>query len=285
MADGLLGWINDKLGTNITDSDVSGTLATVGGLSGLAALMQNEAPEQSQVQKQSGTTSGTSTGTTSQQQLGTTAGTTETTLPQWYLDLVRQQATESTQLKTPEAFGKTLLDMPIDQYMNPYTQAVIDPVMRRQAEDQALQRQSLAAQQVSRGAFGGSRSDNLSNQMQERQALERASTEAGLRQTGFGTAQGAATNDLNRMFDEWKTMQAAPQNLASTQANILSTLKPGQITTTSGTTTGTSTGTQTGATTGTSEQTGTGVSTGTDPNKMEQLANLSGTLWGMATKK
>jgi cellulose 1,4-beta-cellobiosidase len=94
--------------------------------------------------------------------------------------------------------------------------------------------------------------------------------------------------------------------LAGAQANILTALKPGQITTTAGTTAGTTTGTTAGTTTGTTAGTTTGTTagtttgttggtttntagtsgstsyTGTDPNRLGQLAGIAGTVWGLA---
>lgn len=300
-----------KTATGLSSSELG--LGGVGILGALAALTSKPATRQetssqtgTSTQNTSGTTSQQQTGTSNQQQTGTQtqtqtgtqAQTSETTLPQWYLDLVKQQATGATQLKGMDAFGKTMLDMPIEQYMNPYLEQVANPIMRRMAEDQAKQQQEFDAQRVARGAFGSGRADLLSNQMQERQALERENTLGNMYSQAFGNAQGVAGQDLGRMFQEWQAMQQDPRNLAQAQAGILSTLKPGQITTSTGTTAGTTTGTTTGSTTGTTTGSTTGATTGTttgtqstsgtassigtDPNKIEKLANMAGTVWGLA---
>ena len=286
------GWLGDSSNTDAITKLMGGGS---GVLAAIAALQQ-EADEKALKQTSTGATTGTSAGTSTQQQtgattqnqVGTTAQTSETTLPQWYLDLVKQQAQNIQNIKPIDEFGKTMLDMPVDQYMSPYTEQVIDPVMRRLGEDQALQRQKLAAERVSRGAFGTGRADLLANQQQERQTQEQSNILGGLYGQAFTNAQGTATSDLNRMFQEWQTMQQDPQKLATTQAGILSTLKPGQITSTTGATTGSTTGTTaqtatgatTGATTGTSAQNILGVQTGTDPSKIGNLANIFQTISG-----
>jgi hypothetical protein len=266
----------------------------------------NQSQTGTSTQNQTGTSTQDQTGTSTQQQTGTQAQTSETTLPQWYLDLVQQQAGKIDELDPMTAFDKTMLDMPINQYMNPYLEQVADPIMRRMGEDQAAQRQAFDAQRVSRGSFGTERTDMLSNQMDERQTTERGNTLSNLYSQAFGNAQGTATTDLNRMFQEWQAMQQDPRQLAGAQANILTALKPGQITTTAGTTAGTTTGTTAGTTTGTTAGTTTGTTagtttgttggtttntagtsgstsyTGTDPNRLGQLAGIAGTVWGLA---
>lgn len=292
-----LGLADDKGAVNW-----SNVLGGGGALLQALGAIQQGAPEEAAKQQISGATTGTSAGTSNvsstgamtqnqtqnQQQTGATTQTAETTLPQWYLDLVKQQANAVADIKPMEAFGKTMLDMPVDQYMNPYLEQVADPIMRRLAEDQALQQQKLAASSVSRGAFGSGRSDLLQNQLMERQATEKANALGTLYSQAFGNAQGVAGTDLTRMYDEWKTMQNDPKVLAQTQAGVLSTLKPGQISTTSGTsasnlfgtnaTTGTTaqtqSGTTTGATTGTTAQQGYGVKTGTEPNDLINLGTI-----------
>jgi hypothetical protein len=305
------GWFSTK------DSlDLSKLLGGGAGIAGVLAALNAEDSDRIMSQKQDTTTSGTSVGTseqnTNQTQTGSQAQTSETTLPQWYLDLVRGQAEGVSDLKKMDPFGKTMLDMDMGAYMNPYLEQVANPVMRRMAEDQALQQQQFDAQRVARGAFGTGRADVLGNQMMERQALERENTLGNMYNQAFGNAQGIAGQDLNRMFQEWQTMQQDPRNLAQTQAGILSTLKPGQITTSTGTTAGTTTGTTTGQTTGTTtgsmtgtttgsmtgtttgrttgQTTGTssqnmyGVESGTDPNKLAAVSSALGTAAGFFKK-
>ena len=240
-------------------------LGGVGLLSALAALTSKPSTNTAE-SKQTGTTNQTTNMGQSQ--------TSETTLPQWYLDLVKGQATKATELAPMTAFNKNLPDMPMDSYMNMYTEQALNPILRRMGEDQALERQKFGAERVSRGSFGTPRADLLSNQMLERQAQTRADTTAGAYNQAYTQAQGQATGDLNRQFQEWQLMQKDPSSLATTQAGILSTLKPGQITTSTGSTTGT--------TAGTTGQTTNQKIVGTDPNKMGQLAGMAGTLWGMS---
>jgi len=57
-----------------------------------------------------------------------------------------------------EKGGQSFLDADISKYMNPYTDAVLNPVVRELEEGYRRDKNSLAASEVSRGAFGGSRS-------------------------------------------------------------------------------------------------------------------------------
>lgn len=277
-------------GSSVGTSAQQQTGATTQQATGTSAQTQNQTQSGTSAQTQTGASTQQQTGTTAQQQnqtqtgtqAGTTAQTSETTLPQWYLDLVKQQAAGVQDLGPMTEFGKTLLDMPVNDYMNPYLEQVAAPVLRRMEEDQARQQQELDAQRVARGAFGTSRADILANQMLERQAKEKADTLSGLYSQAFGNAQSNATGDLNRMFQEWQMLQQDPRNLATTQAGILSTLKPGQITSTTGQTTGTTSsnlfGTNTGTTTGTKTGTTSGTTTGATTGQ------TSGTTTGATTQ-
>ena len=70
-----------------------------------------------------------------------------------------------------------------EAYMNPYEQAVIDQSMAD------IQQQSLAAQAVGSGAFGGSRQGIQAAEQQRNTLDTQARTAAGLRQSGYNQAQ------------------------------------------------------------------------------------------------
>ena len=88
----------------------------------------------------------------------------------------------------------------ISQYMNPYTQQVID-VSMADLERQRQMQQNLGAQQASAaGAFGGSRqgvAEALTNEAYLRQGGQLA---AGLRQQGFESAQNRALQDIQSQY-------------------------------------------------------------------------------------
>ena len=88
----------------------------------------------------------------------------------------------------------------ISQYMNPYTQQVIDTSMA-DLERQRQMQQNVGAQQASAaGAFGGSRqgvAESLTNEAFLRQGGQLA---AGLRQQGFESAQNRALQDIQSQY-------------------------------------------------------------------------------------
>ena len=92
-----------------------------------------------------------------------------------------------------------LSDADLSQYMNPYTQDVIDTTMADlgRARDSAMNASGVAATRG--GAFGGDRHavmESLNNADYMRQA---ASTSAQLRNQGFQNAQNAAMADINSL--------------------------------------------------------------------------------------
>jgi hypothetical protein len=84
----------------------------------------------------------------------------------------------------------------ISNYMNPYTQSVIDTTMSDLARQRQMQGAADNASAVKAGAFGGSRQavqNALTNEAYDRNT---ASTVANLRNTGYNTALGAAQSDV-----------------------------------------------------------------------------------------
>jgi len=84
----------------------------------------------------------------------------------------------------------------INNYMNPYTQNVIDTTMSDLSRQRQMQGAADNASAVKAGAFGGSRQavqNALTNEAYDRNT---ASTVANLRNTGYNTALGAAQSDV-----------------------------------------------------------------------------------------
>lgn len=115
-----------------------------------------------------------------------------------------QEAGEATRLGMqyqPETVNVgQLATTDISQYMNPYTQQVIDASMA-DLERQRQMQQNIGGQQASAaGAFGGSRqgvAEALTNEAFLRQGGQLA---AGLRQQGFESAQQRALQDIQSQY-------------------------------------------------------------------------------------
>lgn len=298
----LTGQSEDEIARTVQNAaSSSATASTSQGTSDVATTGSST---QSQVSDQAQTTAGTSessqVGTTQQDTVGTseqvqtTAG--RTGGPQWWEDLQQQLAGQAQMLPGYEAYftgdkpvvgawsgaeeealqaargaGKSVLDMGIEKYMNPYMENVLNPMLRRQGEDQALERQKEAAARVSRGGFGSARADLLANQMAERQGLAREElTQRGYEQaynnatalatgdaerlakastlmgTLGGTQRGIQDAEINRLYEEYQRIQNDPRDLAKTQFGLIGGLRPEQLTTNTGATTGTTTGSSSG---------------------------------------
>jgi len=101
------------------------------------------------------------------------------------------------------------------EFMDPYTEEVIDQTQRdimRQAE---MQEQRLGAQAVQAGAFGGSR-EGVAQAELGRAALEQAArTGAGLRSAGFNQAQQSAQNAFQNQMARQQSAAQLFQGLGS----------------------------------------------------------------------
>lgn len=111
---------------------------------------------------------------------------------------------------TPETVtAGTFPGVDISQYMNPYTQEVIDRSLADIERQRLMQQQQTSAQAQAAGAFGGSRQGVAQALTNEAFARQAAQTSANLRQQGFGQATGLAQSDLNRQLQAQQLNQAA----------------------------------------------------------------------------
>lgn len=111
---------------------------------------------------------------------------------------------------TPETVtAGTMPSVDISQYMNPYTQEVIDRSLADIERQRLMQQQQTSAQAQAAGAFGGSRQGVAQALTNEAFARQAAQTSANLRQQGFGQATGLAQSDLNRQLQAQQLNQAA----------------------------------------------------------------------------
>lgn len=115
-----------------------------------------------------------------------------------------QEAGEATRLGMqyqPETVNVgQLATTDISQYMNPYTQQVIDTSMADLERQRQMQMGDIGAQASRAGAFGGSReavARALTNEAFARQGGQMA---AGLRQQGFESAQQRALQDIQNQY-------------------------------------------------------------------------------------
>lgn len=103
----------------------------------------------------------------------------------------------------------TMANVDMAQYMNPYTQNVINTTMSDLEAGRQMQMRQAGAQAQAAGAFGGSRhgvSESLTNQAFANQA---ANTVANLRQQGYAQAQNIAQQDLARQMQAGMANQQA----------------------------------------------------------------------------
>jgi hypothetical protein len=114
--------------------------------------------------------------------------------------------------------ASSFLNQNIQQYMNPYTQQVVDTSLADLERSRQLAQQQGAAQAVRAKAFGGSRQGVAEAETNRAFADQAARTSAGLRSQGFDTASGLAQADLARQMQAQQLNQA--QDAATTQQSL-----------------------------------------------------------------
>lgn len=115
-----------------------------------------------------------------------------------------QEAGEATRLGmqyTPETVNVgQLATTDISQYMNPYTQQVIETSMADLERQRQMQMGDIGAQASRAGAFGGSREAVARALTNEAFARQGGQLSAGLRQQGFESAQQRALQDIQSQY-------------------------------------------------------------------------------------
>ena len=128
------------------------------------------------------------------------------------LDYMKRSAegTETLASYTPETVtAGTLPGVDISQYMDPYTQQVIDTSLADLERQRLIQQQGIGAQAQAAGAFGGSRMGIQEAMTNEAFARQAGTLAAGLRSAGFTQAQNLAQTDLARQLQADQLNQAA----------------------------------------------------------------------------
>jgi hypothetical protein len=99
---------------------------------------------------------------------------------------------------TAERAGSTDASGLIRNFMNPYTDSVVNTTLADFDHNAGAQQAQQRAEAAARGAFGGSRSVIGENMLRDDQARARAAADANLRSQGFNTALGAAQQQADR---------------------------------------------------------------------------------------
>lgn len=97
----------------------------------------------------------------------------------------------------PTVHAGSLLDN-LDSYQSPYTHDVVDSTLANFDKTSGQQSAALAASGAKNGAFGGSRFGIAQGELGAQQNLNRAQTEATLRDQAFTTGAGLSSQDAAR---------------------------------------------------------------------------------------
>jgi len=112
----------------------------------------------------------------------------------------------------------------VNEFMDPYQEAVTDNVMKNLRRESAIQQNAASSQAVSRGAFGGSRSGVQQAEMSRNLADVQGQTLAAQRSANYSQAQTAAMNAFQnqqaRMQQAGQTALGAGQLQAQGAAGI-----------------------------------------------------------------
>jgi hypothetical protein len=115
---------------------------------------------------------------------------------------------------------QTLAGTNLNPYMNPYTQAVIDPSMRLLEQQRQQGLNQIASQAAQTRAFGGSRQGIAEAATNAQSNLLAGQLGANLWGQNFQQAQAAATGDITRNLQAQQYNQAAAQNAAALRGQM-----------------------------------------------------------------
>jgi len=104
----------------------------------------------------------------------------------------------------------------VGQYMSPYLQNVVDATTANMAEQNGQQQQQVIGNAIAQGALGGNRVGVAQSELARQQNLANQQTIAGLYNTGYNNALGAAQS-------QQAAQQAAAQGYASLGQNAMQT--------------------------------------------------------------
>lgn len=119
--------------------------------------------------------------------------------------------------------GQRFNPQSMQQYMDPYQQAVMRQTMNELDRQGQMARQSLASQGAATGALGGSRNAVMRAELERNLQQQRAKALTDLYSQGYGQALNAFNSDQNRMLNVGQGIGA----LATNQFNIGNTMAQG----------------------------------------------------------
>lgn len=136
-----------------------------------------------------------------------------------------------------QGIGTTMMGMPMigastgqfsgqnfQNFMNPYTEQVVDQSMQDIGRAGQMQQNQASAQAVNAGAFGGSRQGLQSAEIGRNVLGEQARTASGLRSQGYGQAMGQASasyeNQMNRLGAAGQAYGQLGQGLGSLASGL-----------------------------------------------------------------
>jgi hypothetical protein len=111
----------------------------------------------------------------------------------------------------------------MQQYMDPYQQAVMQQTMGELNRQGQISRQGLASQAAATGALGGSRNAVMRAELERNLQQQRAKTLTDLYSQGYGNALNAFNTDQNRMINVGQGIGS----LATNQFNIGNSMAQG----------------------------------------------------------
>ena len=193
------------LGSSVANLPWQSILGGAAGLGTIAGLFQND--------KYPG---GSTTGTQHQ-------------LPPWWEAGAMQGVSEAgsigpyeSQLDTP---GTMLRNIDIGEYMNPFIQQTLDPVLRNMDIEQAAEQNQLAANAAKVGAFGGSRPALDQSLALERQGRRRDEAIGTAYRGAYDKAQEGALSDIGRTWGDIAVRYEDPYRQVGALGDMLANTK------------------------------------------------------------
>jgi hypothetical protein len=131
----------------------------------------------------------------------------------------------------PTVHAGSLLDN-LDSYQSPYTNDVVNSTLANFDKNAGAQSAALAASGAKNGAFGGSRFGIAQGELGAQQNLNRAQTEATLRDQAFNTGAGLSSQDAARRqaadtTNAANTIQVGQDNQSAQAADLSRRLQAG----------------------------------------------------------
>lgn len=122
-----------------------------------------------------------------------------TTQPYYASALDTSQRLQNTTINPQQVQASQWAGTDLSPYLNPYTNQVVDASLADLENQRAVQYNGLASQAQAAGAFGGSRFGVAQGQFEADALRNKSLLAAQLRNQGFETAAGLASQDVDRL--------------------------------------------------------------------------------------